>query len=117
MLGLGVGGGCRAARADAKVEAETREGLLKYSSGNAGASYLISAGKVRWKEEASFWMCSEGGADSAAGVGGKSKMKVTPGFLVQASESLALLELPRLGKKRQSSPEAGGDHAGYKVPT
>lgn len=70
LLGLGVGGGCRAARADAKVEAETREGLLKYSSGNAGASYLISAGEVRWKEEARFWMCSEGGADSAAGVGG-----------------------------------------------
>lgn len=44
-------------------------------------------------------------------------MKVTPRFLVQASESLELLELPRLGKKRQSNPEAGGDHSGYKVPT
>ena len=50
LLGLGIAGwGCWAARADAKVEAETREGLLKYSSGNAGASYLISA-EVRWKE-------------------------------------------------------------------
>lgn len=55
------------------MEAETREGLLKYSSENAGASYLTSAGEVRWKEETRFWTYSEGRSDSFAGVGGKSK--------------------------------------------